>query len=124
MTDRLVNSTVLCRIEDLHDPGSRGITVQLPDRQLDLFVVRRNGNVYAYVNRCPHTGSPLDWVPHDFLTPDGNYIQCATHAALFQVEDGLCVAGPCTGDGLVAIPVKVETGLVVMTEPAPSSLPV
>jgi len=116
--------TVLCRLADLQDPGSRGATLQQGDRLLDVFVVRRGRGVYAYVNSCPHTGSPLDWREHEFLSLDKCHIQCAMHAALFQLTDGMCVAGPCTGANLTAIAVEVESGLVVApfaTPPASTS---
>jgi len=35
-------------------------------------------------------------------------IQCATHGALFRIRDGYCVAGPCAGQGLIPLEVKVE----------------
>jgi len=111
---------VLCRLEELQDPGSRGATLRQGDRLLDVMVVRKGQNVYAYVNSCPHTGSPLDWVEHEFLSLDKQYIQCAMHAALFRLADGLCVAGPCTGSSLTAIAVTVESGLVVAVPPAPA----
>ncbi|MEE8263379.1 MAG: Rieske (2Fe-2S) protein, partial [Gammaproteobacteria bacterium] len=40
------------------------------------------------------------WVPDQFLDETGNLLQCATHGALFRIEDGFCVAGPCTGASL------------------------
>lgn len=110
----------LCRLEELKDPGSRGATLRQGDRLLDVMVVRKGRNVYAYVNSCPHTGSPLDWVEHEFLSLDKRYIQCAMHAALFRLADGLCIAGPCTGSSLTAIAVTVESGLVVVAPPAPA----
>jgi nitrite reductase/ring-hydroxylating ferredoxin subunit len=111
---------VLCRVEELQDPGSRGATLRQGDRLLDVLVVRKGRNVYAYVNSCPHTGSPLDWVEHEFLSIDKQYIQCAMHAALFRLADGLCVAGPCTGSSLTAIAVTVESGLVIAVPQAPA----
>jgi len=112
---------VLCRLEELQDPGSRGATLRQGDRLLDVMVVRKGHDVYAYVNSCPHTGSPLDWVEHEFLSLDKQYIQCAMHAALFRLADGLCVAGPCAGSSLTAIAVTVESGLVVVVPPAPAA---
>jgi nitrite reductase/ring-hydroxylating ferredoxin subunit len=64
--------------------------------------------VVAYRNSCPHTGGPLDWVPDQFLNLDGDLIQCATHDALFRIEDGVCVKGPCVGRSLTAVPVVIE----------------
>jgi nitrite reductase/ring-hydroxylating ferredoxin subunit len=82
----------------------------------DVFLVRRHDELYAYLNRCPHTGGPLDWVPDQFLSLDGQHIQCATHAALFRIHDGFCVAGPCSGQSLVCLPVTVKAGEVHLCE--------
>jgi nitrite reductase/ring-hydroxylating ferredoxin subunit len=111
--------TVLCRLDDLQDPGSRGVTLQQGDLLLDILVVRRGKEVYAYVNSCPHTGSPLDWVEHEFLSFDKRHIQCAMHAAQFRLADGKCVAGPCAGDSLTPVPVEVEAGLVTASSATP-----
>jgi len=65
-----------------------------------IFVVRTKKGFYAYENRCPHRGTPLNWLPDKFLTFDNELIQCATHGAQFRIEDGFCVWGPCEGDCL------------------------
>ncbi len=105
---------VLCRFDELADPGSRAMTVALPDGPREVFVVRQANRVYAYLNQCPHTGGPLDWVPDQFLNLEQDHIQCATHAALFRIHDGFCVAGPCSGDHLTAVPASVENGMIVL----------
>ena len=74
----------ICRLEDIANPGSRGLTVILAGQLQDIFIVRQADRVYGYRNRCPHTGAPLDWTPDRFLDLDGKYIQCAMHAALFR----------------------------------------
>ena len=38
-----------------------------------------------------------------FSTPSASLIQCARHGALFLIESGECVAGPCEGEALHAI---------------------
>jgi nitrite reductase/ring-hydroxylating ferredoxin subunit len=68
--------------------------------------------VFGYENSCPHTGGPLDWVPDQFLNLEGNLIQCATHDALFSIEDGLCLKGPCAGQSLHALAVEVDADRV------------
>lgn len=77
---------------------------------LRIFAVRRDGRVHGYVNRCPHVGTPLDWIEHEFLDRNGRHIVCATHGARFRIEDGVCVAGPCQGDELEPWPVAVRDG--------------
>jgi nitrite reductase/ring-hydroxylating ferredoxin subunit len=104
----------LCRLGDLEDPGSRGFAVAASGGMVDILVVRQGGRVYGYLNSCPHTGAPLDWVPGQFLDLQREYIQCATHAALFRIPDGVCVAGPCAGDQLMPVPLAVEDGQVIL----------
>ena len=72
------------------------------------FLIRRKGKLYAYVNRCRHVSLPLDFGDNDFFTEDGRYLLCKNHGALYAPETGLCVAGPCAGDSLEALPVRVE----------------
>ncbi len=101
----------VCRLAEVPDGRARGFA--LPGIG-ELFVVRRGGNVYAYLNSCPHTGVSLDWLPDQFLDEQGSLIQCATHGALFEIDSGLCVAGPCAGECLTAVPVAVNEGSVIV----------
>ena len=102
----------LCRIEELDDPGSRGFTLRTAAGVQDIFLVRRGTEVHAYVNHCPHTGSPLDWQPDQFLNLDRTLIQCSTHHALFRIGDGQCIAGPCAGQALTSVELAVVDGWV------------
>ena len=114
MNDASSSGTVVCRLEELPDPGSRGVTLEQGGRLYDVFVVRCGMQVFCYLNRCPHTGSPLDWMPDQFLSLDKHHIQCATHAALFRIGDGVCISGPCNGDVLTPVAVVVEGGKVIL----------
>lgn len=102
----------LCRVDELAPGSSRGFSVTLDDSPLELFVVRTARGLYGYRNSCPHTGSPLDWVPDRFLSTDGSRIQCATHHALFRIEDGVCTHGPCAGESLAPLRLDVDDGRV------------
>ena len=59
------------------------------------FVIRVGGQLHAYLNRCPHTGTTLDWIPGRFFSEDGDALVCQTHGALFAPADGACLYGPC-----------------------------
>ena len=85
-------------------------------RAVEGFALNHEGRVYAYVNSCPHVGTPLDLWPNEFLAEDGCTIVCATHGALFE-PDGLCSAGPCAGDRLTPLLAVVEDGTVVVRCP-------
>ena len=93
------------------------------DGPLAAFTVRvLGGMVRAYLNRCPHMGTELDWQPGDFFEESGLYLVCATHGALFEPATGLCVAGPCRGATLARVAVREDNGQVLLsneTPPAP-----
>lgn len=117
-----VARSVVCRLEDVPDGDARGF--ELDDghdgeegRPLRLIVVRQGEHALVYVNRCPHRGTPLDWMPDRFLDAEGRHLICATHGALFRVEDGLCMAGPCAGDALVRVAAWVVDGEVRLDGP-------
>ena len=101
----------ICALEDIEDPGAKGFVIP-DDWSLHAFVVRKGGDVYAYINACPHAGRPLHWAPDAFLTRDRRLIMCSAHGAIFEIETGICVAGPCPGARLRALSVRVAGGLV------------
>ena len=104
----------LCRLSDLSDPGSRGFELGQGEERRSCVLVRRGDAVWAYENRCPHTGAPLDWRPGQVLSPEGTHIQCALHLAQFRMDDGLCIYGPCVGQFLRAVAVRCEGAWVVL----------
>lgn len=107
---------VLCKLDDLEDDAAKGFEVSLQNETVRIFVVRRAGQVYGYRNVCPHRGTTLDWLPDQFMDPERQYLQCATHDARFRVEDGYCVAGPCVGKRLTAVSVAVQDGNVCLLD--------
>lgn len=107
MSEPGANERVLCRLEELPDGDSRGFAPAL-GAFTGLFAVRRGSQVFVYVNSCPHIGLPLDPAPNRFLDAKRTEIVCAAHGARFRIEDGECVSGPCHGESLEAVPVRVD----------------
>lgn len=110
----LVGSHTICALAELEDPGSRAFAIGPDPWPLRGFVVRVGDEVFAYVNRCPHAGHPLDMRPDEFLAPDKATILCRSHGATFERTTGECLAGPCAGQSLCAIPARVSAGLVIV----------
>lgn len=108
----------LCELSDI--PEREGVSIPRDDGE--IVVLQRDGQVYAYRNNCPHLGIDLNFQPDVFMDLDGMFIQCANHGALFQVEDGLCIHGPCQGQSLTAVPVQLIGSTVWLTSP-PTSEP-
>jgi nitrite reductase/ring-hydroxylating ferredoxin subunit len=102
----------LCALNDLPNPGARNFVLEIGERRFHGFVVRHGDRVTGFVDSCPHMGLPLAKQLDDYLTEASDFIKCDWHGALFQPDDGLCVAGPCTGQQLRSWPVEVVRGLV------------
>lgn len=85
------------------------------DRIVQAFVVNFRGSYHAYVNRCMHAGTPLDWWPNEFFDESGELLKCGTHGALYRPATGKCAGGPCSGMALFQLRVEVLDGNVVVT---------
>lgn len=94
------------------DGGARNYVLQIGEKRFHGFVVRRGEAVVGYVDRCPHAGLPLAQQLDHYLTPDGGLIACSWHGAVFTVDEGTCVGGPCIGAKLSPWPVVVREGRV------------
>lgn len=102
--------TVLCTLNDIPEQDARGFSVG----DTALVAVKKDGQLYVYRNECPHLGVNLEFQPDEFLDADKALIQCATHGALFLIESGECVQGPCRGDHLIPVDFTLEGEQVVV----------
>ncbi|WP_407292053.1 Rieske (2Fe-2S) protein [Stutzerimonas zhaodongensis] len=98
----------LCDANEVTEGHSKGF--ELAGQR--LLAIRKGGTLYVYENRCPHREIPLEWLPDQFLDSSGSLIQCATHGALFLIESGECVAGPCEGQALKSLTTVEQDGAI------------
>jgi nitrite reductase/ring-hydroxylating ferredoxin subunit len=106
--------TALCSLQDIPDGDAIGVSSSLGE----MLIYRSGREVFAYTNHCPHLGIELNFQPDVFLDGDKRYIQCANHGALFELESGACVFGPCQGENLTAVSVTVADDKVYLKEVA------
>ncbi|MEK9725793.1 MAG: Rieske 2Fe-2S domain-containing protein, partial [Rhodospirillaceae bacterium] len=99
----MIADTKLCDLDDIPDGGSDGFVVDTADGRCGLMVIRQGDGAVSYLNSCPHIGTPLEIQPGRFLDSAGAHILCTTHGALFRIDDGVCIAGPCVDDALEPI---------------------
>ena len=90
------------------EEGSKGFT----HNGRALFAVKKKGRIFVYANSCPHIGVALEWEADKFLDSSQTMIQCANHGALFVIENGRCVAGPCAGKTLTSVAFDVIDGAI------------
>ncbi len=66
------------------------------------FAMRFDGKVVAYLNRCVHVPTELDWQPGEFLDSGKEFILCSIHGAAYEPRNGHCIGGPCGRGKLTA----------------------
>jgi len=106
---------VIATVDEIPDPGSKGLHIDLENKKLELFIVKKDSQIHVYKNSCPHTQGPLDWTPDQFLDLDNNHIQCANHGALFEISSGLCIYGPCKAESLKALPFTIRDNSIYLS---------
>jgi nitrite reductase/ring-hydroxylating ferredoxin subunit len=99
---------VIARVHELEPGAVKKFWLICQDYRVDAFLVNDRGRFYAYVNRCRHMPTPLDFIRDQFVSEDGRYLMCYTHGALYERATGLCIEGPCKGESLYRLPVRVE----------------
>jgi nitrite reductase/ring-hydroxylating ferredoxin subunit len=93
---------------DIPENGSKGFE----HNGEKYFAIKKQDKIYIYQNSCPHIGVVLEWIEDTFLDPSRTMIQCANHGALFVIETGACVAGPCSGKKLKPIKFTLENNAI------------
>lgn len=76
------------------------------------FLVRIDGELRAFENRCPHWEVDLDLGLGDPYLADLDRIFCRNHAAIFDPRTGRCESGPPLGRSIRQFPIVVEGGEV------------
>jgi len=107
-------------VGELEHGTSKKFIMRRGGRDLEALLVNYQGNHFAYVNRCPHTGITLDWVNNQFFSSDNRYLMCATHGAVFEPPSGECIWGPCVGLSLQSMPIEIDGGQIYARLPGAS----
>ena len=103
----------LCGSADLAERGTALVFDVLHFRQpARAFVLRFDGQVVAYLNRCVHVPAEMDWQPGEFLDSAREFILCSIHGAAYLPGTGQCIGGPCGRGKLTALRVEEHDGQV------------
>jgi len=108
---------VIARVEEMRPGSVKKFCLICQKYRLDAFLINYQGTFHAYVNRCRHMTTPLDFVRYQFFTEDGRRLICLTHGALYEPDSGVCVEGPCKGLALYRLPVLIDRGEVLVSCP-------
>ena len=108
-----MSEILICASDSLVD-GGKGIRFPVSAFGGDGtgFVIRHDGRVHGYLNRCAHVPIELDWAEGEFFESSGLYLMCATHGAIYVPDTGRCAGGPCRGGSLRRISVVERDGQI------------
>lgn len=103
----------LCGSHELEERG-RAVLFDVLEygRPVRAFALRFDGRVHAYLNRCAHVPTELDWQPGEFLDAEREFIVCSIHGAHYAPASGRCAGGPCGRGRLTEIAVAEGEGQV------------
>jgi nitrite reductase/ring-hydroxylating ferredoxin subunit len=103
---------VICDTNDITGDSARRFIV----KNFDLIVVLRNGRFYAYRNECPHMNLPLTNRSKGIIDKNQKHLVCIQHRAEFDIENGICVKGPCLGMALEPVNTETNNGKLYLIE--------
>lgn len=108
-----VKELPLCPSDALAERGrAHSFDVLQNSKPERAFALRFDGQVVAYLNRCAHLPTEMDWQEGEFLDADKELIMCSIHGAVYDPLTGRCVSGMCGQRGLIQVPVKERAGQV------------
>jgi nitrite reductase/ring-hydroxylating ferredoxin subunit len=117
----------LCGSDELVERGDAVVfdVIQWRDKAT-AFAMRFDGEVVAYLNRCVHVPTEMDWEYGKFLDSGRDFIMCSIHGASYNPSNGRCVGGPCGRGSLTKLRVEERDQQVYWypsldTRPAPST---
>jgi len=93
---------------------SRAFECRVQGKKFKGLVVKKNGKFFAYENLCMHLPIPLDLEDDNFFSFDKAFLQCQMHGALYEIETGKCVGGPCLDSQLRALPLHEEASRIII----------
>jgi nitrite reductase/ring-hydroxylating ferredoxin subunit len=110
---------LICASNELAD-GDKGVRFSVEplneSRTVPAFMIRYQGRIYAYLNRCAHIGVELDWIEGEFFDDSGLYLVCSTHGAIYEPHSGFCVGGPCKGKNLQRLEIEERDGNIFLKD--------
>ena len=108
--------SVLCRLADLEATGAKEVMVDDAGIRHRAFVVHHISGIAAYFNACPHARLPLNNDPDVFFDFSRSFLFCVNHGAHFDAASGKCLRGPCKGQALRRLAVRVEGDRVICAD--------
>lgn len=102
----------VCSGSALADGQHRKLKLLFEGREEECLVLRFEGRIYAYINRCVHMPRQLDCELDRVFDATGRYLRCSMHGIVYTPQTGASVSTMCEGDKLRAVEAYEENGEV------------
>ncbi len=73
-----------------------------------VVLIKYEESVKAYINNCPHQNVPLNEAYKIDVNPFEKTMKCSVHDAFFNIEDGVCIEGPCWNEALETVDIRID----------------
>lgn len=104
----------ICALEEVADGTAAMFNLGTEAPAFPLLVLRSGDEVFGYLNRCTHLGLPLAKQPQHLYFEAHEHVLCNVHYARYGWRDGRCISGECAGESLIAVPLAVIDGQVIL----------
>lgn len=108
-------SIYICPGSLLKEGDCNRIDATFKGEEFSIIVIRYQGKVYSYLNRCVHMPKCLDSeVKNKIFDADKGVLRCSMHGIVYSPETGESLSDICRGEKLTAIRTfEDETGVYV-----------
>ncbi|UOO89263.1 Rieske 2Fe-2S domain-containing protein [Vitreoscilla massiliensis] len=106
------DAVILCETIEFNE--KQAIKVAHPHKEISVVIIQKDQRYYAYENVCPHFSVQLDYKEGQFSLYQNQVIMCAHHSALFDIETGVCIDGPCKGKQLQVIEIEHKNAKIFL----------
>ncbi len=106
----------VCATTALADGEYRKLRLVFEKRDEECVVLRFEGTVYAYINRCVHMPRRLDCERKHVFDDSGRFLRCSMHGIVYQPQTGASLSTMCEGERLRAVEVYEEGGEIGLAD--------
>ena len=104
---------LLVRLDDVPDGGAVVRSFASGAAQFSVIIARKGSDAFAYENRCTHAAFPLERADGRVLVQEQRFLVCDVHGASYDMRNGACAGGPCTG-ALTPVAIEIVEGVVLI----------
>ncbi|WP_240327751.1 Rieske 2Fe-2S domain-containing protein [Dechloromonas sp. HYN0024] len=112
----------VCTSQELANGQYRKLLLVFEAKEEECLVLRFDGRIFAYLNRCVHMPRRLDCEEKQIFDQSGRYLRCSMHGIVYTPQTGASVSAMCEGERLHAVDSYEESGVVGIADFRVSSI--